>query len=333
MAFTTIDDPELYFQTKIYTGNGTSSTAITLDGDQNMQPNLVWTKCRSHTVDHGVQDSVRGVSEVFHTNSSSVAASDGWLTSLDSDGFTLSNSNEVNQNTRTFIAYCWKESATAGFDIVPWTGNQSARTISHSLSAVPDFLVTKGRTYPSDWSVGHEAFDYTNDDFIYLSSTGGKSTSSLMFNGTAPTSSVFSIGTGNNVNKSSETYIAYLWKGKTGYSKFGTYRSSGTSDDAQFVYLGFKPAFVIHKRIDSSGDWRSWNNKSNPYNPMDHSIFPNTDATEYDTNNVRVHFVSNGIQFRQADTTNNNPSGGTFIYMAWAESPFVNSEGVPNNAR
>ena len=331
MAYTTIDNPELYFQVEAYTGNGSSQT-LTLDGSADMQPDLVWIKNRDDTHQHVLSDSNRGTGKELRTDNSSIETTNSDITAFNTDGFSVSSNGQTSANTQKFIAYCWKESADAGFDIAAWTGNQSARTISHSLSAVPDFLVTKGRTYPSDWSVGHEAFDYTNDDFIYLSSDGGKSTSSLMFNGTAPTSSVFSIGTGNNVNKSSETYIAYLWKGKTGYSKFGTYTSNGNADGS-FTYLGFKPAFVIHKRIDSSGDWRSWNNKSNPYNPMDHSIFPNTTDTEYDTSNVQVDFVANGIKWRQADTTNNNPSGGTFIYMAWAEAPFVNSNGVPCNAR
>ena len=331
MAYTTIDNPELYFQAKTYTGNG-STQSITLDGDENMQPDLVWIKQRNAgSTYHWLADVIRGVTKYLSSNVNSVEATETTqITSFDSDGFSLGNKTNTNDNSDTYVAWCWKESATAGFDIVTYTGNETARTISHSLSAKPKIIICKGRSVVSNWTTQHGS--YGAEKQFQLQETDAVADNATTWNDTEPTTSVFSVGTSTACNDNEETFVAYLFAEKQGYSKFGTYTTNGNANGS-FTYLGFKPAFVIHKQAGSTGDWRSWNNKSNPHNPMNHSLFPNTDADEYDTDAVQVDFVSNGIKWRQTDTTNNNPSGGTFIYMAWAEAPFVNSNGVPCNAR
>ena len=335
MAYTTIDNPELYFQTKIYTGNGTNSTAITLDGDENMQPDFVWTKCRSHAVDHGLQDSVRGVAKVFHTNSTTAEGTDGWLASLDSDGFTLSNSNEVNQNTRTFVAWCWKESnSDAGFDIVTWTGNGSSQNISHSLSAVPHFMITKNRSANNTgWSTYHKYGGGTKT--FYLSNTDAIGTTSSPWNDTTPTSSVFTVGGGSYTNADGDSIIGYLWTEKQGYSKFGSYTGNGSATDGTFVYTGFKPAWLLVKQSSAAGEgWYMWDNKrssSGGANENNRYLIASANNAG-GTLGVDCDFLSNGFKhYYGADASNDDSD--TYVYMAFAEAPFVNSNGVPCNAR
>ena len=335
MAYTSIDNPELYFQTKIYTGNGTNSTAITLDGDENMQPDLVWTKCRSHAVDHGLQDSVRGVAKVFHTNSTTAEGTDNWLLSLDSDGFTLSNSNEVNQNTRTFVAWCWKESnSDAGFDIVSYTGNATNRTISHSLSAVPHLMVVKCRSANSrGTTVWHNNLAGTHA--LDFNLTDGQYESAATWNSTTPTSSVFSVGTRLATNDDTESFIAYLWTAKQGFSKFGKYTGNGSATDGTFVYTGFRPAFLVVKQSSADGEgWYMWDNKrssSGGANENNRYLIGSANSAE-GALGVDCDFLSNGFKhYYGADASND--ASDTYVYMAFAEAPFVNSNGVPCNAK
>ena len=335
MAYTAIDDSEAYFQVQLYTGDGAANNAITLGGDTAMQPDLVWIKNRDQTDSHCLFDAVRTATKLISTNVSTAESTDtDTLDSFASDGFQVDADVKVNTNTEDYVAWCWKESATAGFDIVAYTGNGSAGlTVSHSLSAVPKLMIIKNRSGDYNWAVYHGANTSAPEtESLFLDVTDATSDRLAEFNDTAPTSSIFTVGDGNSVNNSSETFIAYLFAEKQGFSKFGTYTSNGNADGT-FTYLGFRPAYVLHKQVSTTGDWRSWNNKSSPINQMDNSLFPNTTAVEYDTDAVAVDFLSNGIKWRQTDLTNNNPSGGTFIYIAFAEAPFVNSKGVPCNAR
>ena len=327
-VYTTIDNPELYFQTKIYTGNGTGSTAITLDGDENMQPDLVWIKCRSHTVDHGVQDSVRGVGKVIHANDTTAQADDNWVSSFDSDGFTLSNSNEVNQSSRTFVAWCWKETADAGFDIVTYTGNETARTISHSLSAKPRVIICKGRSVASNWTTQHGS--YGAEKQFQLQETDAVADHATTWNDTEPTTSVFSVGTSTACNDDGETFIAYLFAEKQGYSKFGKFTGNG-DNDGPVIYTGFRPAWVLTKKASETSEWHIYDNKRETYNVRQNVLSPNGNYADSINANCNTDFLSNGFKIRN-NNDNRNDSGETHIYMAFAEAPFVNSNGVPCNA-
>ena len=331
MAYTTIDNPELYFQTKVYSGNGSSGNAITLDGSENMQPDFVWIKNRATTGYHTLFDSARGVEKPLWSNANSTEGSDSnTLTAFGSDGFTVGSDAAVNGSGNSIVAWCWKESATAGFDIVSYTGNGSGRTISHSLSAVPHFFLVKGRSFSSDWSTGHQSFTYTNNDVIFLNNTGAKTQSVYYFNGTAPTSSVFSVGAGTSVNKSSETYFSYLFAPKTGYSKFFSYRGNG-SNSGTYVHLGFSPAFILIKKSNASGtSWVIFDNKRNTFNERSRILQANDEGAEESSTN-RIDFTASGFKLRGTWTVINN-SGDTYIGAAFASRPLVNSEGVPSQA-
>ncbi len=335
MAYTTIDDPEAYFQVKTYTGNGSDDHAITFDGTTNMSPNMVWIKDRERSgYNHCLIDSVRGVTKVIRPNLSNVEAtiSDA-LKSFDSDGFTLDDdagNGEMNINTETYVAWCWKESVTAGFDIVSYTGNGSNRTISHSLSEEPHWMLFKSRSDAYSWVSYTKT--YGNNSVLALNSTGANDSGvgSSYFNSTNPTSSVFSLGTAANMNGSSKTFIAYLFAPKQGFSKFSRYYGNGNASGTT-VFCGFTPAFVLIKST-ASGVWRMWDNKRDRLNPNTANFQASASDAEYDDASVSIDFLSSGFKLRATDSSFNG-NGTAYVYAAFAEAPFVNSNGVPCNAR
>jgi hypothetical protein len=352
MAYTTIDNPELYFQTKLYTGNSTQ-TAITLDGSENMQPDWVWIKTRSVSNGHTLIDSIRGVTKrlASHNNQAEVTDSTMFV-SFDSDGFTLgSDTNDyTNYNNQTHAAWNWKAgtsftndasstgigtidssgsvSDTAGFSIISYTGSGSAATIAHGLGSAPNVVIIKRRNTTGEWVFGHTSLGFTK--FIEFNSSGASQTSSTRFNDTAPTSSVFSIGTAADTNTSGGTYIAYCFAEKKGYSKFGSYTGNGNADGS-FIYLGFKPKLVIIKRTTgSSYSWHLQNSEDDGANPTNYLV---ADTTAAEVSSYPLDFLAQGFKPRNS-LGGFNGSGAPYIYMAFAESPFVNSAGaVPTNAR
>ena len=335
MAYTTIDDPELYFQVKIYTGDGNDNRAITFDGEEDMQPDLTWFKNRGATAWHNVYDAVRGVNKALAANDDNAEESrSDTMDSFDSNGFTLGNDTSqnpdglnTNADGHTYVAWCWKESATAGFDIVAYTGNATAgNTVSHSLSAVPKMIVTKGRAGTNNWSIYHEArgngkallfnLDYAEQDYTSF------------WNDTTPSSSVFTLGDGSDTNPSA-TMIAYLWSEKQGFSKFGSYVGNNNADGA-FVFTGFRPAFVLIKNATDAADWTINDIARDPGNVNNLRLFINDPKVESSGSNS-MDMLSNGFKLRSTDSGNNGPQ--TYIYAAFAEAPLVNSKGVPCNAR
>ena len=328
-AYTTIDNPELYFQAKLYTGTG-SEQAITLDGDENMQPNWVWVKCRSHTENHVIHDSVRGATKVLHsdTTDGEYTVAQG-LKSFGSDGFTVGTSNFMNQSSRTFVAWTWKESTTAGFDIVSYTGNATNRTISHGLSAALDFIIVKNLATTNQWCIYNRP--RSAEKFIHLDVTDAESDAATVWQDTEPTSSVFSVGTSALTNGDGNAMIAYCFAPIQGFSKFGSYTGNGDADGA-YVHLGFRPAWIVVKRTDSANSWMMYDNKRNPINLVDNPLYAEGNDAEGTSSAASFDFLSNGFKCRGTGSAI-NASGATMIYMAFAESPFVNSNGVPNNAR
>ena len=333
MAYTTIDNPELYFQTKLYTGTG-SEIAATLDGSENMQPDLVAIKARTDTESHKVYDSVRGVTKHIEWDTTDAEATEAQgLKSFDSDGFTIGTYSSINaSSSHTYVAWCWKESATSGFDIVAFTGNATARTISHSLSAVPHVIIVKPRESGSEgWSMYHKgiASDAETDN-IRLDEANAAFDNAGYWNDTAPTSSVFTVGSDSATNTNTEGVIAYLFAPKQGFSKFGEYDGNGNADGT-FVYTGFKPALVIYKKYDAHGQgWVMNDNKRDPFNVADAVFYANTNEAESDYDSV--DFLANGFKHRSTGGSH-NASGSEYVYLAFAEAPFVNSNGVPCNAR
>ena len=330
-AYTTIDNPEAYFQVKLYTGDG-STVAHTLDGDTDMQPDMVWIKSRSGTYSHILHDSVRGATKELKPNGTNAEGTDtDGLTAFGSDGFSLGTGGAVNVNTGTYVAWCWQESATAGFDIVSYAGNGSAGlTVSHSLSAVPKLMIVKNRSGSYSWAVYHGANTSAPEtDSLFLDVTDATSDRLAEWNDTAPTSSIFTVSDGNSVNNSSENFIAYLWRSVQGFSKFGSYTGNGNADGT-FVYTGFRPAWILTKETSGVASWRIIDNKRDTINPAQTNLYPNQDSADY--TEYPIDILSNGFKIKHSGG-GQNESGASYIYMAFAEAPFVNSNGVPCNAR
>ena len=340
MAFTTIDNSELYFQAVIYTGNGSADHGITLDGSENMQPDLVWIKQRDSR-DHFLFNSVIGATKYLASNLTQAEQTDAnTMSGFDSDGFTLGNGVGCNENTDSHVAWCWKESATAGFDIVSYAGNGVAgRNISHSLSAVPHLMIVKNRSAEIKWVIyHHENTSAPETDHLRLDTTAATSDDDSTWDDTAPTSSVFRTKSSTSTNGSSANYMAFLFSEKQGFSRFGSYLANNSAD-GNFIYLGFRPAFFMVKAASggsaSARSWRIYDNKRANINGtstigIDEQLFPDSSGAE-SVNDNEIDFLSNGIKLR-ANDGGINTSGETYVFVAFAETPFVNSNKVPCNA-
>ena len=349
MAYTTIDDPSAHFQAKVYTGTG-SSQSITLDGNSDMQPDLWWQKNRDLARGNYVADSSRGVTKYLYTFLANAEGTvSNYVTSFDSDGFTLgSGDTAVNNSGQSFITWNWKANGgttssntdgsvtstvqantDAGFSIVTYSSdNTSAETIGHGLGAVPHTIwVKRLNSNNRDWAIYHQ--DIGNTGFLEFNSTDTITTSSAYWNNTSPTSSVFTIGTGNNSRVNSSSQIAYCFAEKKGYSKFGFYHGNGNTQ-GPFVYTGFKPAFILIRTNSGFKNWYMWDSTRSAINPVDESITLNTadvELTGYDP----IDILSNGFKVKDADGTWNSYNTTTY-YWAFAESPFVTSTGTPTTA-
>tara|TARA_R100001591_G_scaffold92204_1_gene98072 strand:- start:39 stop:1103 length:1065 start_codon:yes stop_codon:yes gene_type:complete len=354
MAYTTIDDPLQYFNTLTYTGNGSSTHAITGVG---FQPDFLWIKSRSASTRHSLQNSVAGITNFLRSNGTNAEAP-GAVKTADSDGFTVDDSGMVNANSETFVSWNWlaggsassnsdgsvtssvSANTTAGFSIVSYTGSGSNVTVGHGLGAVPKMIICKSRgntdgstSAARSWGVYHAGIaSDAETDVITLDTTNAASDDNAPWNDTAPTSSVWSMGNDDRTNLSNLTYIAYLFAEKKGYSKFGSW----TGLDGVFIYTGFKPAFILGKNASngSAYDWWIFDNKRDTFNDGTNNLLlrPNATDVEATFTFAKVDFLSNGFKIYGTDATVNG-SGDTMIYMAFAESPFVNSNGVPTNAR
>jgi hypothetical protein len=335
MAYTTIDNPELYFQCKTYSGSS-SDVTVTFDGSEDMQPDLIWLKGRA-SGDHLLFDSVRGVNKRLQPNATDAevdrSSNNDELKSFNSDGWTLGtfNSNVTGAGS-TNVSWNWKESATAGFDIVTYTGTGSARTVSHSLSAVPKMMIVKNRGTTGNWGVYHVGLGTANKR-LELDSNAAEDTGTSVWNDTDPTSSVFSVGDNDRItNGNSMTYVGYLFSEKQGYSKFGSWSVTANSN-RPFIFTGFKPAWLMIKKTNSGGsvNWYIFDNKRSPINAVDDFLKADTSDAEGGDGNAYIDFLSNGFKLKTGNI--GTEASGKFVYMAFAESPFVNSNGIPNNAR
>jgi len=324
MAYTTIDDPSAYFQAKLHTGTG-SEHAVSGIG---FAPNWVWIKSRSDAHDHFIHDTVRGATKRLNSlNTDAEATVAEGLKSFDSYGFTIGTNGNINEDDETFVSWNWKETADAGFDIVSYTGSGSAKTVAHNLGVKPDVIICKSRSGVEEWRPYFSALGATYA--MRLNGTNTKDDDAGYWNDVEPTSSVFTVGTNAGTNGSSVTFIAYCFSAKQGYSKFGSYKGNDNANGT-FVYLGFSPAWIMIKRTDSVNDWIILDNKRNPINPSNERILANTNAAA-STANTMVDFLSNG--FKPRSTYGGINSANNFIYMAFAEQPFVTSTGVPATAR
>jgi len=350
----TIDDGSAYFQATTYTGDGNNDRQVTNSGNSDLQPDLIWVKNRTQAYNHIVQDTSRGLTTGGYLTTNGTQAESGATTVLvktaTTDGFTVGTSGAVNWSGDNLVGWQWKANAgstssntdgsitstvqantTAGFSIVTYTGNSTNSTIGHGLGVTPSFFVTKSRTQGIyGWVTYHQSLGATKG--VFLNTTGSQVTDSTLWNNTEPTSSVISLGSNAGTNNNAQNYVMYAFAEIEGYSKFGSYTGNG-STDGTFIYTGFRPAWLMVKRTDTTGSWRMLDatrsefNAVNDYFKADTSETEGTNNTSYDTD-----FVSNGFKSR-ASTNELNASGGTYIYMAFAENPFVTSTGIPVTAR
>ena len=326
----TIKKPNQYMDATTYTGNGNpNNTTQAIVNSGSMQPDLVWVKSRSNAYNNSLFDSVRGIANTLASNSTSAEDTTGttMLTALNSNGFTVgSNLNgslgSTNVNGATYVGWQWKKGATPGFDIVTYTGTAvNGQTFSHSLGVAPSMMIVKGRsagTAGGPWYVYHKSLGATN--LLRLNATNAAAADNV-FNYTAPTSTVFTLGApAGYSNASGETYVNYLFAEIPGFSKFGSYTGNGSAD-GPFVYCGFRPKYVLIKRSDSTSNWSVWDTSRNPYNSAENVLAPNLSDAEQ-ASAAPFDIVSNGFKIRNTGNSYGNTNGGTYIYAAFAENPF-----------
>mgnify|MGYP003675035742 CR=1 FL=1 len=359
MAYTVIDKPSDYFNTVLYTGNTSNGHEI---NGLDFTPSWVWIKSRDgDAFDHMLFDSVRASTTAapfeLRSNKTNAESTDtSGLVSFDSDGFTLNSGGYV--NTGSFVSWNWRTGTAfsndasstsigtldsagssnqeAGFSIVSYTSNGSSnQSVAHNLGGVPEMIISKNRDSGSAsynyWTVYHHSLATANDKKLKLNTTDAASTTNE-WGDTDPTSTVYSLHTSGDgtTNHSTDKMISYCFRSIKGYSKFSSYIGNGNADGT-FVHLGFKPAFIMAKCSSASGDWVITDVKRNPYNALSKRLFPNQSIAESTTNNW-YDALSNGFKARLSDGTHNG-SGKTYLYAAFAESPFVTSTGIPATAR
>ena len=359
MAYTTIDDPSAHFHIQLYTGNGSSGHSITNDANAgDFKPDWLWIKPRSLADNHVVFDTTRGNDKQLKVNSTDAQDTHSPArVTIESDGFDLDTTDQnYNQNSATYVAWQWKANGgslttasesgsnvgysrqvntTSGFAIIKYTGIGSVAAVIHGMGATPSFFTVKrlsGSGY-SWYTYHHKNTLYPWTDNLYLNNNDGTTDSDTVWDDQAPNSTEIKIGTNSGVNSDNVEYIMYAFAEKKGFSKFGSYKGNGNAD-GPFVFLGFKPAWILFKR--TNGGSQNWfildNKRDDGINPRNSYLMPNQDSVE-DANNstVDTDFLSNGFKLR-ATTNAMNANGDEYVYVAFASHPFVSSEGVPTTA-
>jgi len=371
MAYSSIVKPSVYFNTKLYSGNG-GTNALTGVG---FKPDFVYLKCRTDTYNPTIFDSVRAPTKRLFTHSTAAEGTvSNSLTAFGSDGFTLGSDGGVNDGSQTFVSWNLKaatygatyyskveggtqsnnDTASAigitagsngsntwrvavnrdsGFSIVKYVGTGSTATVGHGLNAVPSMIILKSLDRTDNWWVYHKGLSNPSTKAILLNSTNAEFTPGISaFNPSTFSSTVFGISTDGASNASGERYIAYCFAPKTGYSKFGSYAGNNNADGT-FVYTGFSPAFIMIKKYSDTGGWQLRDNKRTVYgNETLNLNYANSSSNEQTTDGF--DFLSNGFKWRnQASDCNGN---GNYIYVAFAQNPLVansGTDGVPATAR
>ena len=353
MAYTTINKPSQYFGINAYAGQG-GSRNITDVTNVEFTPDFVWVKHRQDaSTNHALFDVLRGVGKFLESNTTTAEQTESQsITAFVNGGFSVGTQpntprTDESGGTPNHVAWQWKANGagvantagtisstvsantTSGFSIVSYTGTGANATVGHGLGAAPKMIIVKNRSVGgTDWRVGHQSLTWNNE--IFLDLTNATNASSGAWNNTAPTSSVFSLGSGNYGNGSGNSIIAYCFAEVKGFSKFSSY-TGNSSTNGTFVYTGFKPAFVMLKVSNLAGEnWVLMDNKRNTYNVVNGRLFPNLSNAESTAANI-LDFTSNGFKLRNADSSVN--TGYTYIYMAFAENPFVTSTQIPTTAR
>jgi hypothetical protein len=347
MAYTTIDDPSAYFQTKLYTGNGSQGHAITNDGNSDLQPDWLWIKQRNSAKNHNVYDSTRGVTKQLRTNLANAEATnttDDQIVSLNSDGFTLGDDTDsvgVNENTNTYVAWQWKSqggstvsntdgsitstvqaNTTAGFSIVTYTHTGNDERVGHGLGATPKVVIVKERGGAGSWYFVTTQIDGSLD-YLLLEGTNAKGDLGY----SEHTSTTFPSMQFDN----GDTAVAYCFAEKQGYSKFGSFKGN-SSTDGSYIYTGMKPSWIMIKKTNNTSQWVIHDTTRQEFNMQTRFLQANQSAAESTASAADLDILSNGFKLRSSDDAQNG-NGDTYIYLAFASSPFVSSEAVPTTAR
>jgi hypothetical protein len=333
----------------LYTGNGypTAGTQSIVNSDLGsggFKPDFIWIKQTNGVGNHTLTDSVRGTnSQLFSAQTVAQETVTDAVTAFNTNGFSLGSNTQgtlpfVNTNNQSFVAWQWQAgqgttssntagsqtstvsvNATAGFSIVTFTatGVNVNGTVGHGLGATPSLIIVKNSASASNWVVYSSAVVTNVNQFLRLNDTSALITLSQVWGSTLPTSTVFGIR-GDVTVAASTACVAYCWTPIAGFSQFGSYTGNGSSD-GPFVYTGFRPAFMLTKRTDTTSDWVIIDTSRAPYNAVSPYIVVNTNAAE--NNYTGWDLLSNGIKLRNTDA-GINANGGTYIYMAFAENPF-----------
>ena len=365
MAYTTINKSTDHFTTTLWTGDNTTPKTFTTG---TFKPDFLWGKNRSQAYNHQVYDTTRGAGNNKEIETSSTGAEGasnpeiyGYVSAFTSTGFTATKGSDAagydywNENPDNYVAWSWKANGgttssnsdgsitstvqantTAGFSIVKYTGTGANATVGHGLGAAPKMIIFKNTNSTRDWGVYHAAMN-DPDAYLTFNQDYAKEDSYNFSNNTAPTSSVFSVGTDTNANESGSGHIAYCFAEKKGYSKFGSYTGNGNAD-GPFIYLGFKPKYFLLKNATASSGssgqhWQIADTVRHPENPVDANLIAESNSPDGNTWSIK-DFLSNGVKIRGTNFAMNT-SGDTYIYMAFAEEPLVANvgQGIPATAR
>jgi len=323
----------------LYTGNGGTNTIVNAAG---FKPDFAWQKARGQAYSHGLYDSIRGATKKLSSNSTDAETTVSGLTSFNSNGITLGSDAGENLNASSFVSWQWQAgqgttstntngsitstvsvNASAGFSVVTYTGTGANATVGHGLGVAPSMVIVKSRSISDGWPIYHVSL--TSAAYIVtLNTTNAQASVPTVWNSTTPTSSVFSIGTSTGTNTASATYVAYCWTPIAGYSAFGSYTGNGSAD-GPFVYTGFRPRWIMVKQTNTSGgSWILFDTARNTFNAVDNELFANLSNAEGASPSGAFDLLSNGFKIRSSAGSRND-SGGTYIYMAFAENPFKNA--------
>ena len=306
---------------------------------------FVWAKSRDNTESHTMYDSSRGRQLQLSSNNTTAqnTQTDG-LQKFLKGGYQCEDHERINQSGISYVGWNWvantgttasntdgatsstvQANTTAGFSIVEYTGTGGATSVGHGLSAAPEWMLFKDKGNSTNWRVYHTSMGGITK-YMLLNSSAAVATASMWG---SPTASAFIVGgTGYEVNESGNNYIAYCWHGVDGFSKFGGYTGNGNAN-GPYVFTGFKPAYFMSKRIDSTSDWIIWDNARSKFNPCTERLIASSNGAE---GSASIDLLSNGIKIRNSDVSR-NASGGTYIYMAFAEHPFIGDGTNPVTAR
>jgi hypothetical protein len=358
MPFSVIDKGSKYFTAKTYTGTGSTQSITGLE----FAPKFTWIKDRTNgSANHNLFDVLRiwsgdSLPARLYSNTTDAEESTTYLgasnlTAFNSDGFTLGSGGNTNTNTNSYVSWNWRGSdssavsntagtisstvsanTTSGFSIVSYTGNATAgATVGHGLGVAPKMIIIKNRSAATEWLTYHASIG--TGKYLALQSTAAQAGSVTIWGTSAST---FTLSQNySDYNGNGNSHIAYCFADVKGFSKFGSYTGNGASGNGTFTYLGFKPAFVMIKEISGTDGWGMFDNKRVTYNYVNTHVQAQSTSADITNTADAVDFLSNGFKVATGTSSANfiNESGASYIYMAFAESPFTSSKGIPTTAR